>query len=39
MTISDNKLLDHSDHAMWMGAVLPLALDLIVLSMGPGGLV
>lgn len=34
--ISDNELLDHTDRAMWMGAVRPL--DLSVLSAGPGDL-
>jgi DOPA 4,5-dioxygenase len=32
--ISDNELRDHSDRAMWMGAVRPL--DLSVLGEGPG---
>jgi DOPA 4,5-dioxygenase len=32
--ISDSELLDHSDRAMWLGAVRPL--DLSVLSAGPG---
>lgn len=32
--ISDNELLDHTDRAMWMGAVRPL--DLSVLHTGPG---
>ena len=34
--ISDNEVVDHTDRAMWMGAVRPL--DLSVLSTGPGGL-
>jgi aromatic ring-cleaving dioxygenase len=34
--ISDNEVLDHTDRAMWMGAVRPL--DLSVLSTGPGSL-
>ena len=34
--ISDNELLDHTDRAMWMGAVRHL--DLSVLSAGPGSL-
>ena len=34
--ISDNELLDHTDRAMWMGAVR--VLDLSVLSAGPGDL-
>jgi aromatic ring-cleaving dioxygenase len=33
-TISDNEVLDHTDRAMWMGAVRPL--DMSVLSTGPG---
>ena len=33
--ISDNEVLDHTDRALWMGAVRPL--DLSVLSTGPGG--
>lgn len=32
----DNEVLDHTDRAMWMGAVRPL--DLSVLSTGPGDL-
>lgn len=32
----DNEVLDHTDRAMWMGAVRPL--DLRVLSVGPGSL-
>ncbi len=35
--ISDNEVKDHTDRAMWMGAVRPL--DLRVLSTGPGDLV
>lgn len=34
--ISDNEVLDHTERAMWMGAVRPL--DLSVLSNGPGTL-
>lgn len=32
----DNEVLDHTDRAIWMGAVRPL--DLSVLSSGPGSL-
>ena len=35
--ISDNEVLDHTDRAIWMGAVRPL--DLSGLSTGPGDLV
>lgn len=34
--IRDDEVLDHTDRAMWMGAVRPL--DLSVLSVGPGSL-
>lgn len=34
--ICDNEVLDHTDRALWMGAVRPL--DLSVLSNGPGDL-
>ena len=34
--LCDNEVLDHTDRAMWMGAVRPL--DLSVLSNGPGDL-
>ena len=32
--VSDNEVLDHTDRAMWMGAVRPL--DLSVRSTRPG---
>jgi DOPA 4,5-dioxygenase len=35
--ISNNEVLDHTERAMWMGAVRPL--DLRVLSVGPGDLI
>jgi aromatic ring-cleaving dioxygenase len=35
--ICDNEVLDHTERAMWMGAVRPL--DLSVLSTGPGDLI
>lgn len=35
--ISDHEVRDHTDRAMWMGAVRPL--DLSVLSVGPGELI
>jgi DOPA 4,5-dioxygenase len=34
--ICDNEVLDHTERALWMGAVRPL--DLSVLSNGPGSL-
>ena len=34
--VSDNEVKDHTDRAMWMGAVR--SLDLSVLSTGPGDL-